>query len=91
MTLGNCANCKFWAKREAGQAGWKIGLGKCSNVPKFHDVTESSPNPDEYDLGTEVLKPEYQDVKALAIDGSGYRAELLTMGTFGCIAFVSKT
>ncbi|MDP2000563.1 MAG: hypothetical protein Q8K22_13370 [Rhodoferax sp.] len=90
MTLGICADCTFWAKCGVSEAGWKIGLGKCSNVPKFQDATESSPDPEKYEFGTEVLKPDYQDVKAMTIDGGGYRADLLTMPDFGCVSYIPK-
>ena len=90
MATGNCADCKFWVKRVEGETGWKVGLGQCSNVPKFQDATESSPDPEEFEMGTEVLKPECQGVKAMAIDGSGYLAQLLTMPDFGCVSYISK-
>jgi hypothetical protein len=89
MPSGNCEACKKWVKSIEGDAGWKIGLGRCSNVPMFFDATQDSGEPDG--LGLEesvVLKPEFHGVKALALDGSGYVAQLLTMPDFGCVCFV---
>lgn len=37
------------------------------------------------------LKPEYRRFRAYALDGSGYKAELLVAADFGCIAHVAKT
>lgn len=87
MTAAQCGNCKYWIKRVEGEHGWGIGLGRCGNVPKFHDVTQASEDDSNIDSGTEVLKPQHLGVKAVAIDGSGYRAELLTMKDFGCTSF----
>lgn len=89
MTSGNCASCKFWVQRAEGQQGWKIGLGKCTNVPKFFDVTKDGEDASG-GYGDEVLKPDWQGVKALALDGSGYCAELLTMPDFGCVSYIPK-
>jgi len=92
MARAICANCKFWEQRVEGQEGWPIGLGKCTNVPKFYDATELPASDDPNDFGdcSRVLAPDYQGVKALALDGSGYRAELLTMPDFGCVSYISK-
>jgi len=37
------------------------------------------------------IKPEYLRFKAYALDGSGYKAELLVAADFGCIAHVAQT
>ncbi len=92
ITKPNCAMCKFWEQSAKGQYGWKFGLGKCANVPMFYDATEDPNSDDPEDLGDEsrVLKPDCQGVKAVALDGSGYRAELLTMPDFGCVSYSPK-
>lgn len=92
MSTGNCANCEFWEQSAEGEYGWKIGLGKCSNVPMFYDATDDPSSDDPRDLGDEsrVLKPDFQGTKAFALDGSGYRAELLTMPDFGCVSYEPK-
>lgn len=89
MTIGNCGACKFWTKAVEGKAGWKMGMGQCTNVPKYYDVGENLDTDDPIDAYefSYVLKPEFTDVKAVALDGSGYRAELLTTADFGCISF----
>lgn len=92
MATANCANCAFWEQRAKGDVGWKIGFGKCTNVPKLYDATDTPDSDDPEDFGEDlrVLKPEYQGVKAFALDGSGYCAELLTMPDFGCVSYIPK-
>jgi hypothetical protein len=91
-TKGNCGTCTFWAKAEKGTPGWNMNMGRCTNVPKYHDAGEDSGsnNPDEWGESAYVLKPEFKDVKALALDGSGYRAELLTTPDFGCVSYAVR-
>lgn len=86
-----CSGCTFWVKRVEGETGWRIGLGRCANVPKFHDVTEPSAGSSDYEDGTEVLKPSHKEVKAFALDTTGHLAELLTKGDFGCTNHSVKT
>lgn len=90
--MKRCATCKYWDLKTQGDQGWKIGLGQCTNVPKFYDATETpeSDDPENYGSGSEVLKPDFRGVKALALDGSGYCAELLTMPDFGCVSYEPK-
>jgi hypothetical protein len=93
MTTMNCAACKLWAKTERGEAGWRTGMGKCTNIPMFFDATEDVSAFDPEDCGDgagRTLKPEFKSVKAVALDGSGYRAELLTAPDFGCVSFVPR-
>lgn len=92
MATANCANCKLWEQRAKGEKGWKIGLGKCTNVPMFYEATDLPDSDDPEDLGDDsrVLKPDYQGVKAVALDGSGYCAELLTTPDFGCVSYTPK-
>lgn len=91
MTTMNCAACKFWAKSEKGEAGWRMDMGKCANIPKFYDATEdvSEFDPEDCGDGALTLKPEFKGVKALCLDGSGYKAELMTAPDFGCVNFIS--
>lgn len=85
----NCAACKLWAKSDKGQPGWRMGMGKCSNVPKFYDATEDvgEYDPEDCGDGALTLKAEFVGAKALALDGTGYRAELITAPDFGCVSF----
>lgn len=88
----SCVTCALWAKNEKDEAGWRMGMGKCKNVPMFFDATEdvSEFDPEDCGDGARTLKPEFKSIKAMAIDGSGYRAELLTAPDFGCVSFVSR-
>lgn len=58
-------------------------------MPNFYDATQESDSGDPEELGNDsrVLKPALQGVKAFALDGSGYLAELLTKPDFGCVSF----
>lgn len=89
--LGRCGGCSLWVRQREGDFGWKIGLGRCSNVPKFYDAMEPSDQEGEDGNGYESLKLEYESLKAFALDGSGYVAELLTKADFGCVQFVPKS
>lgn len=86
----NCMACKLWTKSEKGEPGWRMGMGKCTNVPKFHDATEDvgEYDPEDAGDGPRTLKPEFQGIKALCLDGTGYRAELITAADFGCVCFI---
>lgn len=85
----NCAGCKLWAKSEKGQPGWRMGMGRCSNVPKFYAVTEDvgEYDPEDCGDGARTLRSEFVGAKALALDGSGHHAELITAPDFGCVSF----
>jgi hypothetical protein len=92
MATGNCVDCDKWALLGEGDAGQRLGLGRCENVPMFYEATQDPDSEDPADFGdaARVLKPQYQSVKALALDGSGYLAQLLTRADFGCVCFVPK-
>lgn len=92
LALMKCSECCFWKKSEKGGAGWRDGLGGCTNVPNFYDVTESV---DEYDpedrlAGDLVLKPVFQKNMAFGLDSSGNQAFLITAPDFGCVSFLPK-
>lgn len=40
---------------------------------------------DAYDLPDYALKPQYANRLAFALDGSGYKADLITRAGFGCV------
>ena len=92
METMNCAACKLWSKAEKGDPGWRMGMGKCTNAPKFFDATEDIVefDPEDGGDGARTLKAEFVGVKALALDGTGYRAELITAPDFGCVSFVPR-
>lgn len=85
----NCAACKVWTKAENGEPGWRMRMGVCSNVPKFFDATDDFGEFDSEDSGdgARTLKTEFVGVNALALDGTGYRAALITAPDFGCVSF----
>lgn len=91
MKTGTCVACKLWVKIERGEAGWRMGMGTCTNVPKFFDATEdvSEFDPEDSGDGSLTLKPEFSGVKALCLDGDGYKAELMTAPDFGCINYIA--
>ena len=92
MTKAICANCQMWDRSDKYAPGWKLGVGRCTNVPMFYEATKNMDSDDPADDGLHsvVLKPEFEATKALALDGSGYRAQLLTMPDFGCVSCVQK-
>lgn len=76
-----CKNCLYWMRNETDYRSYLAGIRRCSRIPHGADITEWS---DELD---NVLKPEYEGIKAVVDDGSGYRAELSTMPDFYCSEF----
>ncbi len=92
MATMSCATCKKWEPVKPGDAGWRDGLGRCTNVPNFYDVTDAVAEFDPYDgvAGDRVLKPESKTLKAFGLDGSGYQAVLITAPDFGCVSFDLK-
>ena len=90
--MAACVDCKLWAESKKGEAGWRMGMGKCTNVPKFFDATEDviAFDPEDYECGARTLKSDFTGTKAMVLDGSGYRAELITAPDFGCVDFDSR-
>jgi len=66
-----------------------MGMGKCTYVPNFYDATEDIAvfDPEDVGVGSRTLRAEFNDIKALCLDGSGYQAELITAPDFGCVNF----
>ncbi|MEQ6436239.1 hypothetical protein V8Z74_14590 [Comamonas sp. w2-DMI] len=91
-TVMKCSECKFWKKSEKGSAGWRNGLGWCTNVPNFYAVSSEVEDydPEDGEAGGLVFKPEFAGVKAVGLDASGYQAYLLTAPNFGCVSFIQK-
>ncbi|TES70146.1 hypothetical protein E2P84_31150 [Burkholderia cepacia] len=89
VATGNCGTCKFWGSASDEPWGRNMGMAKCNNVPKYFDVCEETgfEEPGEDYPAYHVLKAVYKGTKAVALDGSGYRAELLTTADFGCISY----
>lgn len=92
MATMSCATCKKWKPVKPGDAGWRDGLGRCTNVPNFYDVTDEVAefDPEDGVAGDRVLKPESKTLKAFGLDGSGYQAVLITAPDFGCVSFDPK-
>ena len=81
--MGNCRNCVFWKKpEEDGEFNYAaMELGQCVVALALWDCTEYG---DEEKL---VIKKGNENKKAFVLDGSGYRANLLTRPNFGCVEY----
>ena len=86
-----CSTCKFWDKRDQGSEGFNQGLGQCLNVRSYHEATEDYAEKEEAECLMDgpdrgPIKASFRHFKAFALDGTGYKAELLVAADFGCIA-----
>lgn len=90
--IGFCKDCRNWSTKQPGEQGASIGVGQCTVVLNYFDVVEQDESKCnvEYSFSDDVLRPQYKGIKAVGLDGSGYRAELLTMPDFGCTNFAPK-
>lgn len=90
--IGFCKDCRSWKPKLPGDQGASIGVGQCTVVLNYFDVVDQDESKfdDEYPYSDDVLRPQFKDIKAVGLDGSGYRAELLTMPDFGCTNFAPK-
>lgn len=90
--MNNCSNCKFWEKRAQGDVGHRMGFGKCSKVPMYFEATNPKEMYDpEHGADDRDFKAEFAETKAIAVDGSGYRADLVTAPDFGCVLHAHKS
>ncbi|VWC81684.1 hypothetical protein BLA39750_01245 [Burkholderia lata] len=89
IATGNCGTCKYWGSEKDEPWGTNMGMAKCNNVPKYYDVCGETgfEEPGEDYPAYYVLKADYKGTKAVALDGSGHRAELLTTADFGCVSY----
>lgn len=84
-----CNNCKFWDITEYHPI--KEGqIGLCTRVNMFWDSTKWDKKDIQEDLDIRSLVDECKNDKAFVQDGSDYKAELLTLPTFGCNQFEIK-
>lgn len=74
--METCQTCRHW-DAEAYYDQPEVHI--CRRIPQHWDAFMW----DEDD--NNVLKPEYVDVLAFAMDGSSYSAKLLTKAEFGCV------
>lgn len=77
-----CATCKHWNKKpprwwSTGQV--PEGLGHCTRAMVLWDACDW-----DGDNLTRKLKPEFAGRRFFAQDGSDYRADVITAGTFFC-------
>ena len=79
--MGTCETCKHWKKPTEDETGYRLGIGRCQNIPMFWDATDW----DEEGKGRKFLD-QYKNKKAFAQDGSDYLAYLLTKADFGCVS-----
>ena len=81
-TMNRCKTCTHWTPVNPTEWGALRGAGECTAVRAMHDVTERR----EDDQGEHLaLEPEHAALLAVVADGSGYKAELITMPDFGCV------
>lgn len=78
--MKTCETCKHWKQPEKWTPGYRLGLGRCQNIPMFWDATEWDKE------GSRKFLDQYKDTKAFAQDGSDYMAYLLTRPDFGCVS-----
>ena len=79
-----CKDCKFWRDRPNQFQDDTAGVKKCERVRMLYDSTEWDEDCNR------VLTGVAKNDKAFVQDGSDYKAELLTLGDFGCIQFQVK-
>ena len=80
--MNRCKTCTHWTPVNPAEWGALRGAGECTAVRAMHDVTERH----EDERGEYLaLEPEHAALLAVVADGSGYKAELITMPDFGCV------
>jgi hypothetical protein len=83
---GVCADCKHWVQRVGDLYPKEGEVGNCTRVRQFWTSTEWIDDDAAY--GRTFTK-EAEGHLAFVQDGEDYKAELLTLGGFGCNQFES--
>lgn len=76
--MNNCKDCKHWDSGSDANGYTEKGYGTCN---KIHLGGSMVSDDEEVDLGQKL---------AFTEDGSGYKADLITLPTFGCLLWESK-
>lgn len=80
-----CDKCRYWAEPDSYEWGpVRTSFGHCARTPHSESVEEWS------DDSTRVIAGEYADRTAVAVDGSGYNAYLLTKPEHFCAMFAER-
>ena len=88
--MNTCNSCKYWGGvngflESDDWANKGLKLKKCHKATMFFDSTEWDNDIESYTYGeARRIKTEFKDNKAFTIDGSDYKADLITMGDFAC-------
>lgn len=86
-----CATCTHWDPVGEGDLSNEIrGSGNCLKIRHINEVTTERDHGDDEWTGELVLQPQHAGVLAVAVDGSGYRACVVTMPDFGCVLHSPK-
>ena len=89
---GRCATCEHWFDAEDDWQFERLKMGRCLAIKQREDVLEPAR---AMDLTWEAREAEEERLmtqqKAIAVDGSGYRAQVYTQGDFGCVLHALKS
>lgn len=85
-----CDTCKHWAPYPADEWGALRGAGTCNKVQHIQDVSDRKEDQSATWQEYLELKTEHAGLLAAVEDGSGYKATLITMPTFGCVQHENK-
>lgn len=83
--MSKCQNCTYWAPDKTAAFEKQFGLAVCDRALFLEDNIFLREDGNKY-----VLSEKANKVGIFAIDGSGYRAAVLTKPTFGCHEFKAK-
>lgn len=82
--MSTCDKCKFW-RDDLDYDNKALKLRRCKKIKLLDNSTEWRDD----GLGVRIIDKD-KDLKAFTQDGSSYKADLLTMGDFGCNQFKGK-
>ena len=86
----SCKNCKHWNTKESNSIWFRpngVDMGTCDATPMLSEATEWSEDQSDYvewEDSSRKLTDEYANTKAFVMDGSDYRADLITTSEFYC-------
>ena len=86
--MKRCKTCKHWEAYKVEEWEAMRGAGICHAAPEIGSVTKRQKDHETSAVYLALL-PEHACVLSMVVDGSGYRAELVTMPDFGCVQHVT--